>query len=82
MFDIFYWMKDFEDCGFEYYCIVVQLWFLFGLILVDQLFLLFDILCYVEDFVYFVKDIKIKYEIILSFYNIIFGKFMIGSERG
>ncbi|XP_068729994.1 N-acetylated-alpha-linked acidic dipeptidase 2-like [Montipora capricornis] len=70
MLDNFHWMKDFVDRRFEYHRTVAQLWLSFGLTLADQPLLPFDTLRYAEELVYFAKDIKTKYETILSFHNI------------
>lgn len=72
--DTFYWMKNFVDRDFEYHKTLTQLWLQIALTLTDQPLLPFNCSQYAHRLTYYAKDIKNKYEKVLTQHNISIGK--------
>ena len=72
--DSFHWMKYFVDHEFEYHRTLTQLWLQVGLTLAEQPLLPFNSERYADRLTYYAKDIKTKYEKILTQQYITLGK--------
>lgn len=74
--DTFHWMKTFVDRDFEYHRAIAQLWLQISLTLADQPLIPFSCTKYADRLTYYAKDIKNKYEKILTQQKITLDHFM------
>ena len=72
--DTFHWMKTFVDRDFEYHRAMAQLWLQISLTLADTPLIPFNCTKYADRLTYYAKDIKKKYEKILTQQKITLGK--------
>ena len=77
MHDTFHWMETFVDRDFEYHRSVAQLWLQISLTLAEQPLIPFNCLKYADRLTYYAKDIKTKYEKILTQQKITLGKSLV-----